>query len=107
MIRSGRRLLVRRGGEDNAGSCLHELLGTGCEAGSSLSLGKAGQTGCAGPLAITQSRQLGWDIGCSDTGKSPPRDRAGESGVSRAPQSQADRWGSPKQGMCYQSKPGQ
>ena len=63
MIRSGRRLPAREGGGDNAGSCLHELLGTGCEAGSSMSLGKAGQTGCAGSLTITQSWRLGWDIG--------------------------------------------
>ena len=80
-----------------AGSCLHELLGTGCEAGAHWPLGEAGQTSCTGPLAITQSRRLGWDIGCMiRTGKIPPRDRAGESGVSRAPQSRVSRWGSPK-----------
>ena len=48
-------------GADNMGSCLHELLGK------------------------DPPRRLGWDIECFDTGKSPPRDRAGESGVSRAP----------------------
>ena len=83
MIRPGRLLGLEKGYADRVGSCLHELLGD------------------------DPPRRLGWDIGCSDTGKSPPRDRAGESGVSRAPQSQADRWGLPKQGMRYQSKPGQ
>ena len=98
MIRSGCRLLARKGGGDNADSCLHELLSTGCEAGAHWLLGKAGQTRCAGLLTITQYWRLGWDIGCMiRTGKSPPRDRAGKSGVSRAPQSQTDRWGSPKQ----------
>ena len=41
-----------------AGSCLHELPGTGCEAGSLAKRGKLEK----GPLAITQSRRLGWDI---------------------------------------------
>ena len=97
MIRSGRLLGLEKGCADNVGSCLHELPGTGCEAGAHWPLGEAGQTSCTGPLAITQSRRLGWDIGSLQTGKSPHRDRAGESGVSRAPQSRVDRWGSPKQ----------
>ena len=73
MIRSGRLLGLDKGCADNVGSCLHELLGG------------------------DPPRRLGWDIGCHTTGKSPSRDRAGESGVFWAPQSRVDRWGSPKQ----------
>ena len=69
-------------GTDSVGIYLHELLGK------------------------DPPRRLGWDIGCFDTGKSPPRDRAGESGVSRAPQSRADRWGLSKQGRRYQLSQG-
>ena len=41
-----------------AGSCLHELPGTGCEVGPMNGLWRS----VVYPCAITQSRRLGWDI---------------------------------------------
>ena len=107
MNRSERRLLVRKGGEDNAGSCLHELLGTGCEAGAHWLVGEAGQTGCAGPLAITQSRRLGWDIGSHTDQKKPTQGQGGRVRRVSAPPISGGQMGFAEAGNRYQLIRGQ